>query len=124
MRLLAERAALRENAARLLDELGGTASEVAMSLRSMGLRVGPSDRGDSPAARYLHAVVGPDTQVKRIRVTKRWLVLKTHRRWCSTIRLRLPHPVREFTISILGTRPNQADDMTEMTEVPFDGDQP
>ena len=39
MRLLAERAALREDAARLLDELGGTASEVAVSLHSMGVRV-------------------------------------------------------------------------------------
>jgi hypothetical protein len=123
MRLLAERATLRENAARLLDELGGTADEVAMSLHSMGIRVQPSKGGDSPAARYLHAVVGADVQVKHIRVTKRWLLLRTHRRWCSTIRLRLPHPVTEFTISIHRTRPDPADEMTKVNEVPFDGDQ-
>ena len=32
MRVLAERAALREDAARWLDELGGTAGDVAVSL--------------------------------------------------------------------------------------------
>jgi hypothetical protein len=123
MRLLAERAALREDAARLLDELGGTASEVAMSLHSMGVGVRSSSGDDSPAARYLQAVVGADTRVKGIRVTKRRLVLKTHRRWCSTVRLRLPHPVKEFTISFHTAQPGGADRMTEVTEVPFDGDQ-
>ena len=38
MRVLAERAALREDAACLLGELGGTAREVALSLCAFGLR--------------------------------------------------------------------------------------
>jgi hypothetical protein len=105
MRLFAERAALREDAARLIDELGGTASEVAVTLHSMGVR--PSSGGDSQAARYLHAVLGADTQVKRVRVTKRWLVLTTHRRWRSRICLHLPRPVREFTLSVDRARPNR-----------------
>ena len=120
MRLFAERAALREDAARLLDELGGTASEVAVTLHSMGVRVWPSSGGDSPAARYLYAVLGADTQVKHVKVTKRSLVVKTHQRWRSTIRLRLPQPVREFTILVDAAR---AADVTEMAEVPFEGDQ-
>ncbi len=118
MRLLAERADLREDAARLLDELGRTASEVAVTLHSMGVR--PSSGGDSPAARYLHAVLGTDTQVKHVKVTKRSLVVKTHQRWRSTIRLRLPQPVREFTILVDAAR---AAEVTEMAEVPFEGDQ-
>jgi hypothetical protein len=105
MRLFAERAALREDAARLIDELGGTASEVAVTLHSMGVR--PSSGGDSPAARYLHAVLGADTQVKQVRVTKRWLMLKTHRRWRSRICLRLPRAVREFTLSVDPAQPNR-----------------
>jgi len=117
MRLLAERAALREDAARLLDELGGTATEVAVSLHWMGIRVSTTGGADSPAARYLHAVVGADAQVRSVKVTKRWLVLKTHRRWRSTIRLRLPHPVREFSILVDAARAD------EVTEVPFEGDQ-
>jgi hypothetical protein len=117
MRLRAERAALREDAARLLDELGGTAGEVALSLRSMGVRVGPSSGGDSPAASYLHAVMGGDLQVERVRVTKGWLVLKTHQWWSPTIRLRLPRPVTAFAVSVDAARPNEA------TEVPYEGNQ-
>jgi hypothetical protein len=108
MRPFAERAAFREDAARLLGELGGTASEVAVSLSSMGIGGPPSTTGDSPIARYLNAIVGADTQVKRVRVTKRWLVLETHRRWGSTIWLRLPHPVREFTVSVGGALPHES----------------
>ena len=102
MRLFAERAALREDAARLLGELGGTAGEVAMSLWALGVPAGTSSPGDTPTARYLNAVLGADTQVRRVRVTKRWLVLETERRWGATIRLRLPRPVREFTVLVAG----------------------
>src|ERR1700758_3074840 len=114
MGLLAERAALREDAARLLGELGGTASEVAISLYALGVRARTSSPGDSPAARYLNAVVGADTQVKSVRVTKRWVVIKTQQRWWSTIWLHLPHPVREFTLSIDAVLPY------ETTEVPHE----
>jgi hypothetical protein len=107
MRLLTERAALREDAATLMGELGGTAREVAVSLDSLGVQVHSSSAGDSPAARFLHAVVGADDRVKRVRVTKRWLVLKTHRRWWSTIRLRLPHPVTEYIISVDAVRASE-----------------
>ncbi len=100
MRLPTERAALREDAASLMGELGDTVSEVATSVGSLGVQLLPSSAGGSAVARYLHAVVGADDRVKRVTVTKRWLVLKTHRRWWSTIRLRLPQPVREFTLSV------------------------
>ena len=121
MRLFAERAALREDTARLLDELGGTASEVAATLHSMGVRVQPSSGGDSPAATYLHAVLGADTQVKRVRVTKRRLVLKTHRRWRSRIWLRLPQPVREFTLSVDRARPNRRRNSDSTATKPIGG---
>src|SRR5690348_10146576 len=92
MRVLAERAALREDAAGLLDELGGTAGDVAVSLYLIGVRAPASNADASSVARYLHAVIGADTRVKRVWVTKRWLALKTQRRWWSTVRVRLPHP--------------------------------
>jgi hypothetical protein len=101
MRLLAERSALREDAARLLDELGGTVGEVALSLFSMGIRTEQhSCAGDSPVGRYLNAIVRADSRVIRIRITKRWLGLTTHRRWGSTIWVRLPRPVSEFTVLV------------------------
>jgi hypothetical protein len=95
MRFLAERSALREDAARLLDDLGSTPYEVAVSLHYYIGR-GPSGDEDDPLARYVHAVVGADTRVSRVRVTKRWVALSTRRSWGAMVWLRLPHSVREF----------------------------
>lgn len=117
MRVLTQRAKLREDVETLLAELGGTAWEVAGSLRSMGVRVGISTPDDSPAARYLHAVLGADYRVKQVRVTKRSVVLRTHRRWRSTMRLRLPSPVRVY--SGLVCKPTTG----EGADAPFEGNQ-
>ena len=117
MRVRAERAALREDAARLLDELGGTASDVAVSLYFVGVPARASNADACSVARYLHAVVGADTRVKRLRVTQRRLVLKTQRRWWSGVSVRLPHAVREFTVSVDRIRPDQP------AEVPFEDNQ-
>jgi hypothetical protein len=103
MGLLAERAALREDAARLLDELGGTVSEVAVFLGSMGIHVPPSNPNDSPAARYLHAVIGADDRVRQIKVNTRWLIIKTHRRWTPAIWMPIPDPVIRFTVNRPGS---------------------
>ena len=116
MGAMAERAVLLEDTVRLLDELGGTASEVAATLYSFGVKERPSSAGDPPVARYLHAVVGADSRVRRIKVTRRWLRLETHQ-W-STIWFRLPHPVREFNIMVDRARPREA------SEIPYEGNQP
>jgi hypothetical protein len=113
MRVLEERAALRADAATLLYELGDTVSEVAVSLGSLGVQVRPLGVDDSLAARYLHAVIGADNRVKRVKVTKCSLVLQTHRRWWPTICLPLPDPVRRFTASVDKARTNEA------TEIPL-----
>lgn len=99
MRLLTERAALREDAARLLDDLGGTVNEVAESLGSMGVQVRACNNGDSATARYLYAVIGADDRVRHVKVTARWLLLRTHRRWSPAIRVQLPNPVRQLTLN-------------------------
>jgi hypothetical protein len=114
--VLEERAALRADAATLLGELGDTASEVAVSLGSLGVPVCPSGVGESLAARYLHAVVGADNRVKRVKVTKRGLVMQTHRKWWPTIWLPLPDPVRRFTAPVDKARPSGG------TEIPIGGD--
>jgi hypothetical protein len=124
MHLLAERAALREDAATLLSELGGTASEVGVSLGALGVRIRPSSGSDSPPARYLHAVVGADTRVKQIRVTKRWLKIQTHRKGWSTIRLRLPRPVRQFVASLDGAGLGQATEIRARGEEGWPSDSP
>jgi hypothetical protein len=114
---MAERAVLREDATRLLDELGRTAVEVAASLYSFGVKAPSSIAGDPPVARYLHAVVGADSRVRRIKVTRGWLALETYRRRRATIWLRLPDPVREFTVMVHRSRPREA------SEIPYEGNQ-
>jgi hypothetical protein len=102
MRVLAERAALREDAACLLGELGGTAREVSLSLFALGLRAPASSSGDPSVARYIYVVVSADARVKRVRLTHGWLVLKPHQWWSPSICLRLPRPIREFIASAGG----------------------
>jgi hypothetical protein len=96
MGLLSERAALREDAARLLEELGGTVGEVACSLYVVGIRALSCNFGESPAELYLKAVVGADPRVVATIVTKRSLVMKTASTWSPAVRVSLPRPVRQF----------------------------
>ena len=107
MRVLAERAALREDAACLLGELGGTAREVARSLCAFGLRGSVSGSGEPSVASYIYVVVSADTRVKRVRLTSGWLVLKQHQWWSPSIWLRLPRPIREFIASAGGEGPGR-----------------
>jgi hypothetical protein len=100
MSIWAERTALREEVAILLAELGGTGGEVAAFLSAMGVQVRSSTPADSPAARYLHAVIGADTRVEEVKVARRRVTLRTSHRIWRTVRLRLPDPVRDFVASI------------------------
>jgi hypothetical protein len=97
--------------------MGGSPAEVVLFMTSMGVRIYPASAGDSPLARYLYAVIGPDMRVKRVKVTKGWLALRTHRWWWSTIWLRLPDPVRQLVAAV----EHGPDD--DETEVPFAGNQ-
>lgn len=108
MVLRSERAALRGDAVRLLDELGASAGEVACSLYLAGAAQPRLNSAEPPATRYLHAVVGADSRVQTMTVTKRWLVMRTHRRWRSTVRVRLPRPVRDFTSAVDRVRAREA----------------
>jgi hypothetical protein len=112
-----ERAALREDAARLLEDLGGSVGEVACSLYLMGAGGPLSRTGEPPLVRYLHAVVGADSRVRSMSVTKRWLVMNTGRGWRPTVRVRLPRPVREFACAVDRVRTR------EVTALPFEGEQ-
>jgi hypothetical protein len=96
----AERGVLREDAARLLGELGGTAGEVAYALYLTGVRVPRAASGQPSTVSYLHAVMGGDPRVSQVTVTKRWLIIRTPHRWRSIIRVRLPRAVRLFTASV------------------------
>jgi hypothetical protein len=103
----AEQAALRENVAIFLEEFGDSPDEVAAYLAAMGVYVGRTSTGDSPAARYLQAVLGADPTVTRVRVNNRRVAVKTLKRgWWSTVLvprtvwIPLPRPVRQFVTSV------------------------
>src|SRR5579862_6696962 len=106
MPVLAERAALRKDATKLLNELGATVHKVTTSLGCMSVQVRSSDPDDSPAARYLHAVIGGDNRVKQVKVTARWLALKTHRRWSPRIWVPLSDAVSQLAASRHGHASN------------------
>ena len=109
MRLLAKRAMLFEDAATLLAELGATPAEVDQSLRSVG--VAAAERpGECPLSRFLHAVVGSDFRVKKIRVTNKWMVLETRLRCGSRVWVRLPEPVRNFVVSAQAFPPDDTEE--------------
>ena len=108
MRLLAKRAALSEDAATLLAELGASAAEVAASLRSVGIgSVAARSVSDCPFSRFIHAVVASDPRVEGIRLTNRWLVLETRLPYGSRIWVRLPRPVRDYVWSAQGAWPDE-----------------
>ena len=107
MRALAERAALREDAAGLLGELGGTAREVALSLCAFGLRGTASGSGEPSVASYIHVVVSARYQGQARPAHHGWLVLTTHQWWSPSIWLRLPRPIREFIASAGGEGPGR-----------------
>ncbi len=75
MGVLAERAALHEDAVCLLGELGGTAREVALSISASGIEGHISEPGEPSIYSYIRVVVSADTRVKRVRLTRGWLVL-------------------------------------------------
>jgi hypothetical protein len=117
MRPKAEREVLREDAARLLDELGGRASAVAASIFPPEVKGQRSTLGDAALATYLHVVMTADSRVRGIKITRRWLVLETNRRLRATIWVRLPHPVREFGAMVDRARPRVP------SEIPYEGNQ-
>src|SRR5262249_22990048 len=96
----AERVALRQDVEAFLGELGGTASEIAVGLHALGVQVRPERAGASAAASYIQLVIGADPRVCQVKVTRRRIALKTYGRWLATVRVGVPHPVREFVASV------------------------
>jgi hypothetical protein len=103
-----ERCVLREDAARLLGELGGTVGEVACALYLTGVRVPRAASAPPSTVSYLHAVMGGDPRVSQVTVTKRWLIIRTSRRRRSIVRVPLPRAVRLFTASVDRPRAERA----------------
>ena len=92
-----ERAAIKRNVSALLDQLGGTSAAVATSLQQAGVQGDPFLVGRCPLARYLHAVVGVEPRVGKVKVGLYKAVINGPR-WWQPMTVDLPTPVRGFVV--------------------------
>jgi hypothetical protein len=82
---------------RLIDSLGTTRSEVAMTLERHGVRAAPGRRG--PVACFLEAVIGADPNVKSVAVDPQAVVVELRAWWRPAVVVTQPCVVRAFTIA-------------------------
>jgi hypothetical protein len=92
-----ERAVLKHEVSVLLDQLGSTPEAVGESLRRAGVRGDPFLVSRCPVARYLHAVVGAEPNVGKIKVGLYKTVINGPR-WWRPMTIGLPLPVRLFVL--------------------------
>ena len=92
-----ERTAIKRNVSVLLDQLGGTPEAVATNLQQAGVQGDPFLVSRCPLARYLHAVVGTEPRVGKIKVGLYKAVINGPR-WWQPMTVDLPAPVRGFVV--------------------------
>jgi hypothetical protein len=90
----------------LLVELGTSRTEVARTLRSLGVRAVPNDPQDCAVAVYLRAVMGADRRIRSFAVQSGDVkVLVDEPKWFrlpNVVRVLLPAPVRDFIAAFDG----------------------
>jgi hypothetical protein len=92
-----ERAGIKRNVSVLLDQLGDTSAAVAASLHQAGVQGDPFLVSRCPLARYLHAVIGVEPRVGKIKVGLYKAVINGPR-WWQPMTVDLPAPVRGFVV--------------------------
>jgi hypothetical protein len=93
-----ERLVTKRNISILLDQLGSTPETVARSLQRAGVHGDPFLGAHCPIARYLHAVVGVEPGIGKVKIGLcRATVNAPH--WWWPISVALPLPVRLFVLA-------------------------
>jgi hypothetical protein len=93
-----ERAVTRRNVSILLDQLGSTPETVARSLHRAGVQGYPFLGAHCPISRYVHAVVGGEPGIGKVKVgLSRATINAPH--WWWPISVSLPVPVRLFVMA-------------------------
>lgn len=93
-----ERAVTRRNVSILLDQLGSTPETVARSLQRAGVQGYPFLGAHCPIARYVHAVVGVEPGVGKVKIGLGRATINAPHWWCP-ISVGLPVPVRMFVMA-------------------------
>ncbi len=93
-----ERAVTKRNVSILLDQLGSTPETVARSLQRAGVQGYPYLGAHCPIARYLHAVVGVEPGIRKVKIgLSRATINAPH--WWWPISVSLPSPIRLFVLA-------------------------
>jgi hypothetical protein len=93
-----ERLVTKRNVSILLDQLGSTPETVARSLQRAGVHGDPFLGAHCPIARYLHAVVGVESGIGKVKIgLSRATINAPH--WWWPISVALPLPVRLFVLA-------------------------
>lgn len=93
-----ERAVTKRNVSILLDQLGSTPETVARSLQRAGVQGYPFLGAHCPIARYLHAVVGVEPGVGKVKIGLCRATINAPHWWCP-ISISLPPAVRLFVLA-------------------------
>jgi hypothetical protein len=93
-----ERAVTKRNVSILLDQLGSTPERVAASLQRAGVQGYPFLGAHCPIARYVHAVVGVEPGIGKVKIgLSRATINAPH--WWWPISVSLPVPIRLFVLA-------------------------
>jgi hypothetical protein len=93
-----ERAVTKRNVSILLDQLGSTPERVAASLERAGVQGYPFLGAHCPIARYVHAVVGVEPGLGKVKIGLcRATINAPH--WWWPISVSLPVPIRLFILA-------------------------
>lgn len=93
-----ERAVTKRNVSILLDQLGTTPERVAASLEGAGVQGYPFLGAHCPIARYVHAVVGIEPGIGKVKIgLSRATINAPH--WWWPISVSLPVPIRLFVLA-------------------------
>jgi hypothetical protein len=93
-----ERAVTKRNVSILLDQLGSTPERVAVSLQRAGVQGYPFLGAHCPVARYVHAVVGVEPGIGKVKIGLSRATLNAPH-WWWPISVSLPVPVRLFVLA-------------------------
>jgi hypothetical protein len=96
MRGSTRRSIIRSATADLLGRLGGTTADVAATLEAAGVRGVPRSGTSCAVARYLHAVMAADPEVRCLVVSSEGVSISVRQWWSADVLVPVPGPVRQF----------------------------
>jgi hypothetical protein len=113
-----ERAALRAETTQLLQDLGGSAEEVAAHLESAGVKGIPGSGTGCAVARYINAVMASDPRLGPITVSNEAVTILGRHWWTPPVIVPVPLPVRSFIVRF------DREDFVSLTAAPGSHRQP